>query len=179
MAEFSKQPENLNYFVPTGFRFMIEKIPNVNFFCQTANLPGISAGQALVVNPFRDYPVAGDKVQFNELRVRFIVDEELQNWLEIYNWLKGITFPEDFDQYSKLRNAPSSTNPMGDIYSDGQLIILTSSKNAQYVAKFTNMFPVDLTDIEMSTDVADVETIACDVTFAYTTYTIERLIGSH
>jgi hypothetical protein len=152
---------------------MIEKIPNVNFFCQTANLPGVSAGQALVTNPFRDYPIAGDKVQFNELRVRFIVDEELQNWLEIYNWIKGLTFPEKFEQYNEL------TKKEDGVYSEGQLVILTSSKNAQYVAKFSKMFPVDLTDIEMSTDVADVETVACDATFAYTTYTLERLIGTH
>ena len=164
MAESSKQPKNLNYFIPTGFKFMIDKIPHVNFFCQSTNLPGLSAGQWLLTNPLRDIPVAGDKVQMNELRVRFIIDEELQNWLEIYDWIKGITFPEELDQY-------------GEVYSDGTLSILTSNKNIQYVAKFTNLFPVDLTDIEMSSDVADAEVVAADATFAYTTYKVERIIG--
>jgi len=164
MAESSRQPKNLNYFIPTGFKFMIDKIPHVNFFCQSTNLPGLSAGQWLMTTPLRDIPVAGDKIQMNELRVRFIIDEELQNWLEIYDWIKGITFPEELDQY-------------GEVYSDGTLSILTSNKNIQYVAKFTNLFPVDLTDIEMSSDVADAEVVASDVTFAYSTYKIERLIG--
>ena len=145
---------------------MIDKIPNVNFFCQSCNLPGLSAGQFLQVTPLRDMPIAGDKVQMNELRVRFIIDEELQNWLEVYNWIKGITFPEDLEQYNSE-----------ETYSDGFLTILTSNKNVQYVAKFTNLFPVDLTDIEMSSDVADAEVVAADATFAYTTYNVERIIG--
>ena len=166
MAEATRQPKNLNYFIPTGFKFVIDKIPHVNFFCQSTNLPGLSAGQFLQVTPLRDMPIAGDKVQMNELRVRFIIDEELQNWLEVYNWIKGITFPEDLEQYNSE-----------ETYSDGFLTILTSNKNVQYVAKFTNLFPVDLTDIEMSSDVADAEVVAADATFAYTTYKIERIIG--
>ena len=165
MAESSRQPKNLNYFIPTGFKFMIDKIPNVNFFCQSCNLPGLSAGQFLQVTPLRDMPIAGDKVQMNELRVRFVIDEELQNWLEIYNWIKTITFPDNQEQYKQE-----------EVYSDGILSILTSNKNIQYVAKFTNLFPVDLTDIEMSSDVADAEVVASDATFAYTTYNIERII---
>ena len=166
MAESSRQPKNLNYFIPTGFKFMIDKIPNVNFFCQSCNLPGLSAGQFLQVTPLRDMPIAGDKVQMNELRVRFVIDEELQNWLEIYNWIKTITFPDNQEQYKQE-----------NVYSDGMLTLLTSNKNVQYVAKFTNLFPVDLTDIEMSSDVADAEVVAADATFAYSTYKIERIIG--
>ncbi|MAT09141.1 MAG: hypothetical protein CL707_08585 [Chloroflexi bacterium] len=165
MAESSRQPKNLNYFIPTGFKFMIDKIPNVNFFCQSCNLPGLSAGQFLQVTPLRDMPIAGDKVQMNELRVRFVIDEELQNWLEIYNWIKTITFPDNQEQYKQE-----------NVYSDGMLTLLTSNKNVQYVAKFTNLFPIDLTDIEMSSDVADAEVVASDATFAYTTYNIERII---
>lgn len=178
MASAGEQPKNLNYFIPTGFKFMIDNIPHVNFFCQSTNLPGLSAGQHLLTNPLRDIPIAGDKVQYNELRVRFIIDEELQNWLEIYNWIKGITFPDNQEQYAKLANA-DVPNPRGEVYSDGSLVILTSNKNAQYVAKFTDLFPVDLTDIEMSSDVADAETVAADATFAYATYNVERMIGEH
>ena len=166
MAESSRQPKNLNYFIPTGFKFNIDKIPHVNFFCQSTNLPGLSAGQWLLTTPLRDIPVAGDKVQMNELRVRSIIDEELQNWLEIYEWIKTLTFPETQEQYIPEQ-----------VYSDGLLTILTSNKNVQYAAKFTNLFPVDLTDIEMSSDVADAEVVAADATFAYSTYKVERIIG--
>ena len=166
MAESSRQPKNLNYFIPTGFKFNVDKIPHVNFFCQSTNLPGLSAGQWLMTTPLRDIPVAGDKVQMNELRVRFVIDEELQNWLEIYEWIKAITFHETTEQYRHE-----------NVYSDGILTILTSNKNVQYVAKFTNLFPVDLTDIEMSSDVADAEVVAADATFAYSTYKVERIIG--
>lgn len=179
MAQARNQPKNLNYFIPTGFRFMIDNIPHVNFFCQSANLPGVSMGTAIVPTPFRDYPIAGDKAQFNELRIRFVVDEELRNWLEIYNWIIGLTFPNDFSQYAKLIEGSSSYTQWGDRYSDGNLFVLTSNKNVQYVAKFTNMFPIDLTDIDMDAAVSDTDAVVADATFAYTTYNIERTIGDH
>ena len=77
MSISTNQPENFNYFSPVSFRFNIQKIPNVNFFCQAANLPGLTLGEAIQVNPLRDIPTPGDKVQFEELQLRFIVDEEL------------------------------------------------------------------------------------------------------
>ena len=144
MATSGNRPKNLNYFIPTGFNFSIDKIPHVNFFCQSANLPGISMGTPIVTNPLRDFPVSGDKAQFNELRVRFIVDEELQNWLEIYNWIVGLTYPKNQDQYIKLANK-NNFKPFGDRYSDGNLFVLTSHKNVQYWIRRTCVVSMYLT----------------------------------
>ena len=78
MSTISSQPENFNYFSPIGFKFDVDKLPNVNFFCQSATLPELTLGEATAPNPFRDIPVPGDKILFEELTIRFIVDEELQ-----------------------------------------------------------------------------------------------------
>ena len=39
------------------------------------------------------------------------------------------------------------------------------------------MFPVILTDIDMDSSLGDIDAITADVSFQYTTYNIERLIG--
>ena len=51
MANSQNLTENINNFIPTGFRLVLEKIPNVTYFCQAASLPGLSMGQATLVNP--------------------------------------------------------------------------------------------------------------------------------
>ena len=168
MSISANQPENFNYFSPVSFRFNILKLPNVNFFCQSANLPGLTLGEAIQVNPLRDIPTPGDKVQFEELQLRFIVDEELENWLEMYNWLKGLGFPDTFDQSltkSDLR------------FSDATLMILTSNKNGQHRVSFKDAFPLTLSGVQMDSSVGDIDYVTADATFAYTTYTVEKLIG--
>ena len=176
MSSFANQPENFNYFNPTGFKFIIDKVPNVNFFCQSATIPGLSLGEAVQVNPFRDIPIPGDKIQFEELTIRFIVDEELKNWTEIYNWLYGLGYPENLEQSAEV-SKPSLMKPLGTKYSDATLLVLTSNKNVQHRVVFQNIFPVTLSQILMDSSVAEVEYITADVTFAYTIYNIERMIG--
>jgi hypothetical protein len=164
--------KNLNYFIPTGFNFIIDRIPNVNFFCQSVNLPGLSLGVATVNTPFRDYPVAGDKVDYNEFRISFVVDEELKNWLEIYNWIIGLGYPSSTNQYKDLKES----HPNG-VYSEGILFILSSHKNVQYKVVFNKIFPISLSDIDMNSISTDTTPTVADVSFAYTIYNIERIIS--
>jgi len=164
--------KNINYFIPTGFNFLIDRIPNVNFFCQSVNLPGINLGVTNVNTPFKDYPIPGDKIDFNELRISFIVDEELKNWLEIYNWIIGLGFPSNTGQYRTLKN--SDTN---GVYSEGILFILSSHKNVQYKVVFEKIFPVSLSDIDMNSISSDTTTTVADVSFQYAIYNIERIIS--
>ena len=97
--------------------------------------------------------------------------------LEIYNWIVGLTYPEDTEQYRNLYKSGNGMSTFGGLYSDGSLYILSSHKNAQYKVDFTNLFPVILTDIDMDSSLGDIDAITADVSFQYTTYNIERLIG--
>lgn len=164
--------KNINYFIPTGFNFLIDRIPNVNFFCQSVNLPGINLGVTNVNTPFKDYPIPGDKIDFNELRISFIVDEELKNWLEIYNWIIGLGYPYSTEQHSNLIRSNSQGK-----YSQGILFILSSHKNVQYKVVFDKIFPISLSDIDMNSLSSDTTTVIADVSFSYTIYNIERIIS--
>ena len=106
----------------------------------------------------------------------FIGSGELKNWTEIYNWLYGLGYPENLEQSAEV-SKPSLMKPLGTKYSDATLLVLTSNKNVQHRVVFQNIFPVTLSQILMDSSVAEVEYITADVTFAYTIYNIERMIG--
>ena len=45
-----RQPSIMDYASPIQFRFKMTKLPNVEFFVQTANIPGISLGEGIISN---------------------------------------------------------------------------------------------------------------------------------
>ena len=88
------QLENRNFLAPIGFKFSLQRSPGVAFFCNQANIPDLQLGVAIQPNPLRDLPVPGDKVEFGDLNLRFLVDEDLKNYMEIQNWIRGLGYPE-------------------------------------------------------------------------------------
>tara|TARA_B100001564_G_C20656659_1_gene679529 strand:+ start:1019 stop:1360 length:342 start_codon:yes stop_codon:yes gene_type:complete len=111
------------------------------------------------------------------LTIRFVVDEELQNWLEMKEWIFGLGYPNSRAEYTKLAKENSGVKPRGNKYSDGILMILTSHKNAQIKVTFQDLWPVTLSGIQMDSSVTEVDYITADATFAYTIYNVERIIG--
>ena len=91
-SPLNRQPDQLDYSSPTQFRFILNQIPKVQFFVQTANIPGISLGEAVIPTPYKDIPYVGDKVTYESLNVQFLVDEHLENYIEIHNWMVGLGF---------------------------------------------------------------------------------------
>ena len=64
-----RQPAKLDYASPIQFRFKCTKLPEVEFTCQTANIPGISLGEAQYPTPMLDTFVTGDKLTFETLNI--------------------------------------------------------------------------------------------------------------
>ena len=91
-SPLNRQPDQLDYSSPTQFRFILDQIPKVQFFVQTANVPGINLGEAVIPTPYKDIPYVGDKEPCESLNVQFLVDEHLENYIEIHNWMVGLVF---------------------------------------------------------------------------------------
>ena len=88
-----RAPEKMDYASPIQFRFKCTKLPEVEFFCQTANVPGISLGDATFATSLKDISIPGDTVVYSSLDMTFLVDENLNNYKEIHDWLLGLGFP--------------------------------------------------------------------------------------
>ena len=108
---YTRQPTKLDYASPTQFKFSIIKLPKVEYFCTTANVPGITLGTSAQATPFKDIPIPGDKLDYDTLNIQFLVDENLENYREIHGWLTGLGFPKDHEQFRNLQDAGSDRFP--------------------------------------------------------------------
>jgi hypothetical protein len=170
---FSSQIKNRNFLAPTGFKFSLNRAPKVAFFANAANIPAITLGTTYQPNYLVDNKIPGEKIDFEDFTLNFLVDENLENYVEIQNWIRGLWFPESLNEIYKLQSQKiindNSTKQM-NIYSDGSLIVLNSSLNNQFEVVFNDMFPYYLSGLEFDATNTDIEYFTAQVSFKYTYY---------
>ena len=179
---FENQISNRNFLSPTGFKFLLNRAPKVSFFGNSANLPAISMGTAIQSTYLKDIDLPGDKVQFGDFTFRFLVDENLENYLEIYNWIRGLGYPESlkeiYDWQGGVENFLQPDQSQLNLYSDATLQILTSSQNPNFKITFKDMFPVELSTLNFDATSEDVAYFTAEATFKYTIYNITDMSGN-
>lgn len=154
---------------PLEFRFSINRLPKTNFFVQRVSLPSLNLSSINQPTPFHTPKRTGHTMTFGELSVTFKVDEDMNNYREIFDWMVGLGFPRDFREYSNLERSDES------LYSDASFIIMSSQKNPSILFKFINLFPTSMGGIEFDTTQDDVVYTDLTVDFAYDSFTVERL----
>ncbi len=159
--------DNINYLSPTGFRFLCTHMPETQFYCQTANLPGVSISEIPVATPHKQHYVAGDNVTFDEFSITIILDEYLKNWEEIQRWIIGLGKPFGFEGYEKRKKDGLDTT--------GQLFILTGSKNPSLRFDFYNLWPKSIGSVQFDLTQSDITYTTVDVVFQYNYYTMTRI----
>ena len=191
-TSISRQPSKLDYTSPTQFRFLINQLPKVEYFTTEANIPGITLGELDFKTRFKAIPLMGDVLTYEDLTITFIVDENLENYVEMHTWLTSIGFPENTKQFSDFRSATSNTKTstrgeskdIGDVkastperamYSDAVLTILTNKNNPVVECRFRDVFPTSLSGLTYSQNQTDVEYLTATVNFKYQIYEIVTL----
>ena len=189
----TRQPSKMDYASPVQFRFKIAKLPQVEFFIQTVNLPGISIGTSTVPTPLYDFPVPGDEISFQDLSISFLVDENLNNYKELHDWIAGLGFGKSHQQFADMRatgtdrfpgtvasTAASGTAtpapiPEGSIYSDATLTILNSKNIAKTEVRFQNVFPTTIGSLSYDVQASDVDYLKAQASFSYMNYDIVQI----
>ena len=172
----SGQIDDRNFLIPTGFRFVVNRAPKVSYFGNMVNVPGLELGVAEQPTYLTDIPRPGDKIEFGDLQLRFLIDENLENYLEVQNWMRGIGFPETLDQiynFQKDGNLTTREPSMLNLYSDGTLTILNQLNRPVFFVKFEGLFPYKLDNVQFDATVPDVPYLTATVSFKYTIYNIE------
>lgn len=176
-----KQPENLNYVRPNGFKFVLTALPKVTYFCNKVNLPAMTFGMAVTPSPFIDWKHTGDKMQFGELTIEFLVQEDFANYTELYNWMVGLGFPDDRSQFAKIQTGRAQTPPEvnGKIgpgeYSDATLIVLDSNNDPIANIIFYECFPISLSSLPFDATISEVSYFQCSATFGCRKFVIDRV----
>ena len=187
---FERQPTKLDYASPTQFKFSIAKLPKVEFFVSTVNIPGIQLGSGTQKTPLLDMPYPGDKLTYGDLNMTFLVDENLENYREIHGWLVGLGFPKDHTEFKNLAEAGNGRFPgssaqiseepglggkyqpakEGGVYSDATLTVLTNKNNPVTEIRFRDVFPTSLSGLSYDQQASDVDYLSTDITFKYNYY---------
>ena len=191
-----REPSKSDYASPIQFRFKCTKLPTVEFFVQSANIPGISLGSATQTNPLYDIPLPGDKITYSALDMSFLVDENLNNYKEIHDWILGLGFPSNNQQFQDLQSAGSDRFPgssrstaatgtstpqplnEGGIYSDAILTVLNSKNIAKTEIRFQNVYPTSLGGLNYDVRQTDVDYLNASVSFNYMNYDIVQISTS-
>lgn len=176
-----KNPGELDYLKPNGFRFQVHNLPNVSFFCQSANIPEISIGQPIVATPLQDYAEPGEKLSYGELLIRFLIQENMANYNELHNWLVGLGNPEDSSQYKNFADKQRYRFPVGNeargrglaLKSDASLFVLDSNNNPSAEIQFKDAFPTALSGLEF--DLTDTEYFIGTATFRYLRFNVKAI----
>ena len=191
-SPLSRQPTKLDYASPTQFRFILNQLPKVEFFTVATNLPGITLSETVQNTPFKDIPIMGNKLEYEDLSVTFICDEYLENYTSLHEWMTAIGFPKNRDQFSTFRSTTSNTptdtrgssKDIGDVgvstairgmFSDATLVVLSNKNNPIVQVKYADVFPTSLSSLDFNQNATDVEYLQATATFKYKLYEIETI----
>jgi hypothetical protein len=172
MTTITSTPVNTNPLNPNGYRFSIQKLPDLTYFSQQVNLPGITLGDPEFANPFASVPIPGDRLTYDSLTLEFIVDTDMTNYMAVYNWIVALGFPQSYLQYVNLTNQDqiNTLNELATNYSDATLQILNSSNLVSKTVHFIDIFPTSLESLTFQSTSNDVNYLVGRATFRFSYY---------
>jgi hypothetical protein len=173
MAKISDtQIANRNFLAPVGFKFSLSKFPKVDFFCNSARIPEITLGTAIQPSYLKEIDIPGEKLIYGDLSIRFLVDEQLENYVAVHNWLTGLGFPETPQQFIDKTTDRDGLRDFQEQFCDGSLHILNSNYNDVAIVKFKDIFPTSITSLDFNATETDINYFTAEATFKYVIYSI-------
>ena len=170
MTAFTRNPTNPNFLQPNKFILNFTRAPALRYFCQTVTVPGIATTEIPQTNPFVEIYVPGEKAVYDVLNITFMVDENLESWREIHDWIRAMTFPYSYAEYRSLANLNPYNQKGQPQYSDATLTLLSSANNPILEFKFYDVFPISIGSFVMSSTDSPDSIITSDATFRYSLY---------
>ena len=177
---FASQISNRNFLSPGGFRFTLAKYPKVAYFAQSANIPSISMNLVSQPTPFRAAQL-DSTLEYDRFSLQFIVDEDMENYLILHNWMRGLGVPERFEERETFEEREKNTYKgidSGFVFADGTLSILNSNFKPIYNVVFKDLKPVDLSTLDFDATLGDQEYFQAQATFDFLSYEIQTLDGT-
>ena len=168
MTALQRTPQNTNLLQPTKFILTFDRMPTVQFFCQSVNIPGVSVGQAPLQFPSIMAFTPGNQLAYNNFNIDFLVDESMKTWQEIYNWFLSFASPDGTDERTRLSNLQtqgySTKKPW---MSDATLTVMSGLNNPVVRVQFINMFPVSISDLTFDTKSSADDIVVGTANFVY------------
>ena len=172
-SAFGKQIQNRNFLSNVAFKFNLAKFPKVDFFSNSARIPELTLELTRQPSYLKTIDVPGERLTYGDLTLRFLVDENMENYISVYNWLTGLGFPETTKEFADLIKDKDGQRDPKEAFCDGTLRILNSNYREVAKVKFNDLFPTSLTSLDFDATNTDVQYFTAEATFKYTVYKIE------
>ena len=173
MATYPGQPTDLNFLSPLGFKFVITKLPNLEYFVQSFDFPQLSLNATKdLQTPFSKIMIPGDHLTYDNFSVTFKIDEGMQGYFEMHDWIKAIGKPNSFDEYKAIA-AQTKTSGQG-VLVNADLIILNSAMQPNIKVTFTDIVPVSISGFKFNSTETDVNYLTATAEFKYFQYNYTR-----
>ena len=170
------QPTNLNQQNVVSFDVSFSRMTAVQYFCQRINIPAVILGDTFQPTPFLNTPVEGDTLSFESVNMSFILDEDLQNYIELYTWMTALGFPKEYPQFTELKEPGLASETTGK-YSDMTIILHTNKANPNYQVTFTDVFPTSLGGVQFDSTPTGMDPIVVDASFMFRgQFNIDKII---
>jgi hypothetical protein len=175
LGAYNRQQKNVNPLLPNKFTFFLTKLPELSLASKSVNIPGVSLPSWKQTTSLNPIPRSGLNLEFQPLEITFIVDEDLNNWSELSNWMRLMAMVKSGADYGSVKIEQLQPGPEGGLVSDAQLVILTNESVPNIVFYFRDAFPVYLSDLQLSNDTSNPVPLEATVRFEYTYYDFETV----
>jgi len=175
-SAFGKQIQNRNFLSGVAFKFNLAKFPKVDFFSNSARIPELNLELTTQASYLKNIDVPGERLSYGDFTLRFLVDENMENYISVYNWLTGLGFPETTKEFADLIKDKDGQRDPKEAFCDGTLRILNSNYREVAKVSFNDLFPISLTSLDFDATNTDIQYFTAEATFKYTVYKISSNI---
>jgi len=172
-SAFGKQIQNRNFLSGVAFKFNLAKFPKVDFFSNSAIIPVLNLELAQQASYLKNIAVPGERLTYGDFTLRFLVDENMENYKSVYDWLTGLGFPETTKEFADIIKDSDGQRDPKEAFCDGTLSILNSNYREVAKVKFNDLFPVSITSLDFDATNTDVQYFTAEATFKYTIYDLK------
>ena len=171
-SAFGKQIQNRNFLSGVAFKFNLAKFPKVDFFSNSARIPELNLELTRQPSYLKNIDVPGERLTYGDFTLRFLVDENMENYLSVYEWLTGLGFPETTKEFADIIKDSDGQRDPKEAFCDGTLRILNSNYREVAKVSFNDLFPISLTSLDFDATNTDIQYFTAEATFKYTLYKI-------
>lgn len=159
---------------PSGFILQIDRFPELVFSVQSVNIPAVDIGVAKFSNSQNDVTIPGDKIVYQPLQIRLMLDDKFDNYLKLYGWLRKLGFATFKGDYASAQQRFAQTNGnMGFEYAQMSLIALNAKNNPIVKFNFVDAFPSSMGSLDWSSSVEGEQYLFFDMQFTYSYFSVD------
>ena len=143
-----------NFLNPSSFVLTLDSqtYSGAEFTIQTMMLPDVTTSAAPLAFKQINVGMVADKIEFGSFEMSYLIDEDLFNYKEIFDWLKA-----------NVETNHTATNHVRDL----TLTVMNSANNVTKQIKFVDAYPTSLSSIPFDITTTDVEYLTAVVSFSY------------